>query len=185
MTSDPPNVKAVFLLSLSAFVVWLACGLVDGFGRSAFGTGNDARGFRHRGPRSSRRSSRSLTSRDSAPSLRSSQQHSSRRSSSSPRRRGSSPRCSRRATRCSPASSAHGCRFCRFLRRRISREPGSSRIPDKSTEGQPEQPTDDPVSSFRANSRRDCNDGKGRRSARTAYLDIVVAAIVAPLPGPS
>ncbi len=37
MTSAPPNVKAVFLLSLSAFVVWLACGLVMAFGRPAFG----------------------------------------------------------------------------------------------------------------------------------------------------
>ena len=37
MTSAPPDVKAVFLLSLSAFVVWLACGLTMAFGRSAFG----------------------------------------------------------------------------------------------------------------------------------------------------
>ncbi len=37
MTSPPPDVKAVFLLSLSAFVVWLACGLVMAFGRPALG----------------------------------------------------------------------------------------------------------------------------------------------------
>jgi hypothetical protein len=37
VTSAPPNVKAVLLLSLSAFVVWLACGLTMAFGRSAFG----------------------------------------------------------------------------------------------------------------------------------------------------
>jgi len=35
--SAPPNVKAVFLLSVSAFVVWLACGLVMAFGRPAVG----------------------------------------------------------------------------------------------------------------------------------------------------
>jgi hypothetical protein len=37
MTSARLDVKAVFLLSLSAFVVWLACGLTMGLGRSAFG----------------------------------------------------------------------------------------------------------------------------------------------------
>jgi hypothetical protein len=37
VTNAGPDVKAVFLLSLSAFVVWLACGLTMAFGRSAFG----------------------------------------------------------------------------------------------------------------------------------------------------
>ena len=37
MTNAAPDVKAVFLLSLSAFVVWLACGLTMVFGRSVFG----------------------------------------------------------------------------------------------------------------------------------------------------
>ena len=37
MTSALPDVKAVFLLSLSAFVVWLACGLTMAFGRPALG----------------------------------------------------------------------------------------------------------------------------------------------------
>ena len=37
MTSARLDAKAVFMLSLSAFVVWLACGLTMGLGRSAFG----------------------------------------------------------------------------------------------------------------------------------------------------
>jgi hypothetical protein len=37
VVSARSHIKAVLLLSLSAFVVWLACGLTMAFGRSAFG----------------------------------------------------------------------------------------------------------------------------------------------------
>jgi hypothetical protein len=37
MTSTRPDVKDVFMLSLGAFVVWLACGLTMAFGQSALG----------------------------------------------------------------------------------------------------------------------------------------------------
>ncbi|HME83051.1 MAG TPA: hypothetical protein VKG91_00470 [Roseiarcus sp.] len=37
MTTTRSDIKAVLLLSLSAFIIWLACGLTMAFGRSAFG----------------------------------------------------------------------------------------------------------------------------------------------------
>ena len=117
----------------------------DGFRTFGIRTGNGAQDSCHRSSRL--RGARFARLLYAVPrnALRSPQRLSSRRSSSSSTP-GSSPQSSKKATRCSEASSAHGCRFCRSLRRRISREPGSSGIPGRALRGQPEAYAADLVS---------------------------------------